>query len=86
MKTYLKQKEDIFNLAKKKQQLNEETAKYLQTKRYEASLAKAGTNSDHKIIDTARLDSDVPVFPNKSYIYFSCSFQHFIFTNFILII
>ena len=71
----LPQAEKTFLILQRKQQLNEETAKYLQTKRYEASLAKAGTNSDHKIIDSARLDSDVPVFPNKSLIYFLALFS-----------
>ena len=51
---------------------NEQTLVYLQNKKYEASLAKAGTESDHKVIDYARLDSEVPVSPKKSVTYFLC--------------
>ena len=41
----------------------------LQQKRYEASLAKAGTESDHKVIDPARLDSETPIKPKKKLSY-----------------
>ena len=51
---------------------NEQTLVYLQNKKYEASLAKAGTESDHKVIDYARLDSEIPVSPKKSVTYFLC--------------
>lgn len=73
----LPQAEKDFLILTRKQQINEETVKYLQTKRYEASLAKAGTNSDHKIIDSARLDSDIPITPNKNLIYFISIFLSF---------
>ena len=58
------------NFLKRKYEYNEQTAVYLQQKRYEASLAKAGTESDHKVIDPARLDSDIPIKPKKSLAYF----------------
>jgi capsular polysaccharide biosynthesis protein len=45
---------------------------YLRNKKYEASLAKAGTESDHKVIDYARLDSEIPVSPRNSVAYFFC--------------
>ena len=51
---------------------NEQTLAYLQNKKYEASLAKAGTESDHKVIDYARLDSEIPVSPKSSVTYFFC--------------
>ena len=73
----LPQAEKDFLILTRKQQINEETVKYLQTKRYEASLAKAGTNSDHKIIDSARLDSDIPITPNRNLIYFVSIFLSF---------
>ena len=38
---------------------------YLQNKKYEASLAKAGTESDHKVIDYARLDSEIIALEGK---------------------
>ena len=44
----------------------------MQNKKYEASLAKAGTESDHKVIDYARLDSEIPVSPKTSVTYFFC--------------
>ena len=74
----LPEAEKDFLILTRKQQINEETVKYLQTKRYEASLAKAGTNSDHKIIDSARLDSDIPLTPNKNLIYFISIFLSFV--------
>ncbi|MAU37092.1 MAG: hypothetical protein CMD14_06950 [Flavobacteriales bacterium] len=57
-------------ILKRKYEYNEQTSVYLQQKRYEASLAKAGTESDHKVIDPARLDSEVPVKPRKNLAYF----------------
>ena len=42
---------------------------YLQQKRYEASLAKAGTESDHNVLDAARLDSETPIKPRKRLAY-----------------
>ena len=62
--------EKQYIVLQRKYQLNEETVKYLQSKKYEASLAKAGTESDHKIIDSARLDGNKPVSPNKDLSYF----------------
>ena len=53
----LPEAEKKYIILKRKYQYNEQTAVYLQQKRYEASLAKAGTESDHKVIDAARLDS-----------------------------
>ena len=32
---------------------------------YEASLAKAGTESDHKVIDPGMLDNQTPIKPRK---------------------
>ena len=83
-KTDLKSRINIFNskistlpaaekeylILKRKYEYNEQTAIYLQQKRYEASLAKAGTESDHKVIDPARLDSEIPIKPRKSLAYF----------------
>lgn len=62
--------EKNYLILKRKHEYNEQTAVYLQQKRYEASLAKAGTESDHKVIDPARLDSDIPIKPRKSLAYF----------------
>jgi len=66
----LPEAEKNYLILKRKHEYNEQTAIYLQQKRYEASLAKAGTESDHKVIDTARLDSDIPIKPRKSLAYF----------------
>tara|TARA_B100000902_G_scaffold25426_1_gene30550 strand:+ start:3809 stop:6235 length:2427 start_codon:yes stop_codon:yes gene_type:complete len=66
----LPQAEKNYIILKRKYEYNEQTAIYLQEKRYEASLAKAGTESDHKVIDPARLDSQKPISPKKSLIYF----------------
>ena len=57
-------------ILKRQYEYNEKTSVYLQQKRYEASLAKAGTESDHKVIDPARLDSAIPVKPRKRLAYF----------------
>ena len=62
--------EKNYLILKRKHEYNEQTAIYLQQKRYEASLAKAGTESDHKVIDPARLDSERPIKPRKSLAYF----------------
>ncbi|MDC3305585.1 polysaccharide biosynthesis tyrosine autokinase, partial [Flavobacteriales bacterium] len=62
--------EKNYLILKRKHEYNEQTAIYLQQKRYEASLAKAGTESDHKVIDLARLDSDIPITPRKNLSYF----------------
>ena len=62
--------EKDYLILKRKYIYNEQTAIYLQQKRYEASLAKAGTESDHKVIDFARLDSEKPISPRKSLAYF----------------
>ena len=62
--------EKEFLILKRKYEYNEQTAIYLQQKRYEASLAKAGTESDHKVIDPARLDSEIPIKPRKSLAFF----------------
>ena len=66
----LPEAEKNYLILKRKYQYNEQTAVYLQQKRYEASLAKAGTESDHKVIDPARLDSEIPVKPRKTLAYF----------------
>ena len=66
----LPEAEKKYIILKRKYQYNEQTAVYLQQKRYEASLAKAGTESDHKVIDAARLDSQRPIKPRKTLTYF----------------
>jgi len=66
----LPEAEKNYLILKRKHEYNEQTAVYLQQKRYEASLAKAGTESDHKVIDPARLDSEIPIKPRKSLSYF----------------
>jgi len=66
----LPEAEKDYLILRRKYEYNEQTAIYLKQKRYEASLAKAGTESDHKVIDTARLDSDIPISPRKSLAYF----------------
>ena len=62
--------EKTYLILKRKHQYNEQTAIYLQQKRYEASLAKAGTESDHKVIDSAKFDSETPIKPRKLLAYF----------------
>ena len=66
----LPEAEKDYLILRREYEYNEKTAIYLQQKRYEASLAKAGTESDHKVIDFARLDSDEPISPRKSLAYF----------------
>lgn len=66
----LPEAEKKYLILKRKHEYNEQTSVYLQQKRYEASLAKAGTESDHKVIDSARLDSERPIKPRKSLTYF----------------
>ncbi len=66
----LPEAEKDYLILRRKYEYNEQTAIYLQQKRYEASLAKAGTESDHKVIDFARLDSEKPTSPRKSLTYF----------------
>mgnify|MGYP001495355008 CR=1 FL=1 len=66
----LPEAEKKYLILKRKHEYNEQTSIYLQQKRYEASLAKAGTESDHKVIDPARLDSEIPIKPRKSLTYF----------------
>jgi tyrosine-protein kinase Etk/Wzc len=66
----LPEAEKDYLILRRKYEYNEKTAIYLQQKRYEASLAKAGTESDHKVIDFARLDSEEPTSPRKSLAYF----------------
>ncbi len=66
----LPEAEKNYLILKRKYEYNEQTAAYLQQKRYEASLAKAGTESDHKVIDSARLDKEHPVSPKKGLAYF----------------
>ena len=61
--------EKNYLILKRKHEYNEQTAIYLQQKRYEASLAKAGTESDHDVLDTARLDSEAPIKPRKKLAY-----------------
>ena len=62
----LPEAEKDYLILKRKYEYNEQTSIYLQQKRYEVSLAKAGTESDHKVIDFARLDSEEPISPRKS--------------------
>ena len=57
----LPEAEKNYLILKRKHEYNEQTAIYLQQKRYEASLAKAGTESYHQVIDSARLDSDTTI-------------------------
>ena len=66
----LPEAEKDYLILKREYEYNEQTAIYLQQKRYEASLARAGTESDHKVIDFARLDSAEPISPRKSLAYF----------------
>ena len=66
----LPEAEKDYLILRRKYEYNEQTAIYLQQKRYEASLAKAGTESDHKVIDFARLDNEEPISPRKSLAYF----------------
>jgi len=66
----LPEAEKNYLILKRKHTYNEQTAIYLQQKKYEASLAKAGTESDHKVIDPARLDSKIPIKPKNSLAYF----------------
>ncbi len=65
----LPEAEKNYLILKRKHEANEQTVVYLQQKRYEASLAKAGTESDHKVIDPARLDSETPIKPKKKLSY-----------------
>jgi tyrosine-protein kinase Etk/Wzc len=51
--------------------LSSSTYNYLLQKRSEATIAKAATTSDNKIIDKARVLIDDPVSPNKKLIYFA---------------
>jgi tyrosine-protein kinase Etk/Wzc len=53
----------------RKYNLNETTYTYLLEKRAEASIAKAGNVADNKIIDKARLSSQLPISPNPKSIY-----------------
>jgi len=62
----LPEAEKDYLILRRKYEYNEQTSIYLQQKRYEVSLAKAGTESDHKVIDFARLDSEEPISPRKS--------------------
>ena len=66
----LPEAEKDYLILRRKYEYNEQTSIYLQQKRYEVSLAKAGTESDHKVIDFARLDSEEPISPRKSLAYF----------------
>ena len=66
----LPEAEKDYLILRREYEYNEQTAIYLQQKRYEASLARAGTESDHKVIDFARLDSEEPISPRKSLTYF----------------
>ena len=66
----LPEAEKDYLILRREYEYNEQTAIYLQQKRYEASLAKAGTESDHKVIDYARLDNEKPISPRKSLAYF----------------
>ena len=61
--------EKEFIILKRNYELNESTVKYLKEKRYEASLAKAGNDADHKIIDYAALNPATPIAPRKGLTY-----------------
>ncbi len=65
----LPEAEKNYLILKRKHESNEQTVVYLQQKKYEASLAKAGTESDHKVIDPARLDSETPIKPRRKLSY-----------------
>ena len=62
--------EKNYLLLKRKFDYNVKTALYLKEKNHEASLAKAGTESDHQVVDEARLDSETPIKPRKKLAYF----------------
>ena len=49
--------------------LNENIYNYLLEKRAEASITKASNISDHKVIDMPRLESNLPIKPNTTFIY-----------------
>ena len=73
----LPEAEKNYLILKRKYEYNAQTAVYLQQKRYEASLAKAGTEADHKVIDPARLDSEIPIKPRKKSILLYSYFDRF---------
>jgi len=75
----LPEAEKNYLILRRKYEYNEQTAVYLKEKRYEASLAKAGTESDHKVIDPARLDSEIPIKPKKTLAYFIAIFSGLFF-------
>ena len=68
----LPQNERILLNIQRKFNLNENIYNYLLEKRAEASITKASNISDHKIIDLPRLDSNLPIKPNRAFIYVFC--------------
>jgi len=65
----LPQNERILLNIQRKFNLNENIYNYLLEKRAEASITKASNISDHKIIDSPRLESKLPIKPNTTLIY-----------------
>ena len=66
----LPQSERILLNIQRKFNLNENIYNYLLEKRAEASITKASNISDHKVIDMPRLESNLPIRPNTTLIYF----------------
>ena len=65
----LPQNERILLNIQRKFNLNENIYNYLLEKRAEASITKASNISDHKIIDSPRLESKLPIKPNTTLTY-----------------
>ena len=65
----LPQNERILLNIQRKFNLNENIYNYLLEKRAEASITKASNISDHKVIDMPRLESNLPIKPNTTFIY-----------------
>ena len=69
----LPQNERILLNIQRKFNLNENIYNYLLEKRAEASITKASNISDHKVIDAPRLESNLPIRPNKTLSYAFCA-------------
>ncbi len=65
----LPQNERVLLSIQRKFNLNENIYNYLLEKRAEASITKASNISDHKVIDMPRLESNMPIKPNTTFIY-----------------
>ena len=65
----LPENERILLNIQRKFNLNENIYNYLLEKRAEASITKASNISDHKVIDMPRLESNLPIKPNTTFIY-----------------